>query len=91
MPATLDGELTPGHPNGSEKHIFVDSKSPLDRITDELPQFEEYAPSRSECYIKEGTRCCLTMRSNRPPAGSTGRFSSVLRASEAVVPKLTGL
>ena len=45
MPATLDGELTPGHLNGSEKHIFVGSKSPLDRITDELPQFEEYAPA----------------------------------------------
>ena len=45
MPATLDDELTPRHPNGSEKHIFVGSKSPLDRITDELPQFEEYAPA----------------------------------------------
>ena len=47
MPATLDGDLTPGHPSGSEKHIFVGSKSPLDRITDELPQFEGYPPAEA--------------------------------------------
>ena len=45
MPATLEGETTPGHPKESEKHIFVASKSPIETITDDLPQFEEYAPS----------------------------------------------
>lgn len=45
MPATLEGEAIPGHPEGSEKHIFVGSKSPIETIADDLPQFEEYAPS----------------------------------------------
>lgn len=44
MPATLEGDSDPGHPEGSEKHIFVASKSPLETITDDLPQFDEYAP-----------------------------------------------
>ena len=44
MPGTLDGDLVPGHPGGSEKHIFVGSKSPLARIPDDLPSFEEHAP-----------------------------------------------
>ena len=47
MPATLDGDLTPGHPGGSEKHIFVGSKSPLARIPDKLPQFEGHAPAEA--------------------------------------------
>ena len=42
MPATLEGEATPGHPEGSEKRIFVGSKSPLEIITDDLPQFIDY-------------------------------------------------
>jgi len=45
MPATLEGGSLPGHPKESEKHIFVGSKSPLETITDDLPQFEAYAPS----------------------------------------------
>lgn len=45
MPATLEGDYTPEHPPGSEKHIFVGSKSVLDTISDELPQYDEYAPS----------------------------------------------
>ena len=44
MPATLEGEATPGHPKESEKHIFVGSKSPCETISDDLPQFDEYAP-----------------------------------------------
>ena len=55
MPATLDGELTPGHPSGSEKHIFVGSMSPLDRITDGLPQFEEYAPAKASATSRKMT------------------------------------
>lgn len=44
MPATLEGEATPGHPKESEKHIFVGSKSPCETIADDLIQYEEYAP-----------------------------------------------
>ncbi|MFQ6023791.1 MAG: GFA family protein [Acidiferrobacterales bacterium] len=44
MPATLESEATPGHPKESEKHIFVASKSPCETITDDLPQYDEYAP-----------------------------------------------
>ena len=44
MPATLEGESVPGHPRGSEKHIFVASKSPIDRIADALPRYDGYAP-----------------------------------------------
>ncbi len=44
MPATLEGEATPGHSKESEKHIFAASKSPCETITDGLPQYDEYAP-----------------------------------------------
>ena len=44
MPATLEDQAVPGHPKDSEKHIFVGSKSPLETITDDLPQYDEYAP-----------------------------------------------
>jgi len=44
MPATLDGEFVPQHPEESEKHIFVASKSPIETISDGIPQFDEYAP-----------------------------------------------
>ena len=39
---TLDGGAHPGHPPGSEEHIFVGSKVPWHAITDGLPQREEY-------------------------------------------------
>ena len=45
MPATLEGGSTPGHPQASEKHIFIGSKSALDRMADDLPQYDKYAPS----------------------------------------------
>ena len=44
MPATLNGDATPEHPAESEKHIFVASKSPIETITGEIPQHDEYAP-----------------------------------------------
>ena len=47
MPGTLDGDLTPGHPGGSETHIFVGSKSPLARIPDDVAQFEGHAPDEA--------------------------------------------
>ena len=56
MPATLDGDLTPGHPSASEKHIFVGSMSALDRITDGLPQFEEYAPAKVSATSRKESR-----------------------------------
>jgi len=39
-PGTCDG--APGHPPESEKHIFVTSKVPWYRITDSLPQHDEF-------------------------------------------------
>ncbi len=45
MPATLDGESTPGHPPSSEKHIFAASKSPIETITGDVPQYPQYAPA----------------------------------------------
>lgn len=45
MPATLEGDATPGHPKESEMHIFVSSKSPCETIGGDLPQYDEYAPS----------------------------------------------
>jgi hypothetical protein len=39
---TLDGGAHPGHPEGTESHIFVGSKAPWYEIHDELPQTEEY-------------------------------------------------
>jgi len=44
-PAVLEGEAHPGHFRGSEKHIFATSKSPLETISDNLPEYEEYAPA----------------------------------------------
>ncbi len=39
-PGTCDGH--PGHPPGSEKHIFVGSKVPWYRIADGLPEHERF-------------------------------------------------
>ena len=44
-PAVLEGDAHPGHPENSEKHIFVASKSALETICDDLPQYAEYAPA----------------------------------------------
>ncbi len=44
-PAVLEGDAHPGHPRESEKHIFATSKSPLETISDNLPQYEGYAPA----------------------------------------------
>ena len=39
---TLDGGAHPGHPEETRRHIFVGSKAPWHKITDELPQHEEF-------------------------------------------------
>ncbi|GJL84062.1 MAG: hypothetical protein DHS20C01_36960 [marine bacterium B5-7] len=44
MPATLEDAAVPQHPKESEKHIFVASKSPIETISDDIPQYDEYAP-----------------------------------------------
>lgn len=44
MPATLDDGDTPRHPQGSEKHIFVASRSSIETIDDRIPKYDEYAP-----------------------------------------------
>ena len=55
MPATLEGESTPGHPKESEKHIFVASKSPLETIADGLPQYDEYGPAETSITSRKST------------------------------------
>lgn len=42
-PAVFDQDAHPSHPQKSEKHIFVSSKSPLEIIGDGLPQYQGYA------------------------------------------------
>ncbi len=44
MPATLSADDVPWHPEDSEKHIFVASKSPIESISGDNPQYAEYAP-----------------------------------------------
>lgn len=43
-PATLDGGVHPGHPDGTETHIHVGSKAEWERISDGLPQYEAASP-----------------------------------------------
>lgn len=43
-PATLDGGKHPGHPAGSESHIYASSKAEWETIGDGLPQFETTSP-----------------------------------------------
>lgn len=44
MPATLDGGAHPGHPADKESHIHVASKATWERLTDDLPKFDEASP-----------------------------------------------
>ncbi|MEM7281380.1 MAG: GFA family protein [Pseudomonadota bacterium] len=44
MPATLERDAHPQHPEETEKHIFVASRSPLETLQGDLPQYDEYAP-----------------------------------------------
>ena len=46
-PSLLDAGQHPGHPAQTEKHIFVGSKSSLEHIADDLPQFEEFSPQQT--------------------------------------------
>ena len=39
---TLDEGAHPGHPAGTEHHVYVGSKVPWWKITDGLPQYEEH-------------------------------------------------
>jgi hypothetical protein len=44
MPATLDGGVHPGHPPDRESHIHCGSRAEWERLTDDLPKFEEASP-----------------------------------------------
>lgn len=44
LPATLDGGAHPGHPDDKESHIYVRSKAPWERLTDDLPQYATTSP-----------------------------------------------
>lgn len=43
-PATLDGGVHPGHPDGKESHIYVGSKAEWERIADDLPKYDTTSP-----------------------------------------------
>lgn len=43
-PATLDGGVHPGHPPGTESHIYVRSKAEWEEIGDSLTQYETASP-----------------------------------------------
>jgi len=43
-PATIDGGRHPGHPPGSESHIYVRSKAEWEVIADGLPQYQAASP-----------------------------------------------
>lgn len=43
-PATLDAGRHPGHPEGSESHIYTRSKCEWERIGDDLPCYEAASP-----------------------------------------------
>ncbi len=40
-PATLDGGIHPGHPEGAERHIYVGSKAEWEQFEDDLPKHTE--------------------------------------------------
>ncbi len=40
-PATLDEGSHPGHPEGAEHHVFIDSKANWERFEDNLPRHAE--------------------------------------------------
>lgn len=44
MPATLDGGVHPGHPEGKEAHIHVASKASWEHISDDLPKYDQASP-----------------------------------------------
>jgi len=41
FPATLDGGVHPGHPDGAEHHVFVESKADWEAFEDNLPRHSE--------------------------------------------------
>jgi hypothetical protein len=43
-PATLDGGVHPGHPDGTEIHIQVGSKAEWARLDSELPRYDTSGP-----------------------------------------------
>lgn len=43
-PATIDGGRHPGHPPGSESHIYLRSKCEWEQIADDLPKYDAASP-----------------------------------------------
>ena len=41
FPATLDGGVHPGHPDGAEHHVFVESKADWEAFEDNLPRHSQ--------------------------------------------------
>jgi hypothetical protein len=46
FPSTLDGGVHPGHPAGTESHIYVGSKAEWDTICGNLPQYDTMSPDQ---------------------------------------------
>jgi hypothetical protein len=46
FPSTLDGGVHPGHPVGTESHIYVGSKAEWDSICGNLPQYDTMSPDQ---------------------------------------------
>jgi hypothetical protein len=55
-PATLDGGRHPGHPPGSESHIYVRSKAEWEVIGDGLPQHQTSAPDEIQTGLQRESR-----------------------------------
>lgn len=43
-PATIDGGRHPGHPPGSESHIYLRSKCEWEQVADDLPKYDAASP-----------------------------------------------
>lgn len=43
-PATIDGGVHPGHPSGSESHIYLRSKCVWEQVADDLPKYQAASP-----------------------------------------------
>ncbi len=43
-PATIDGGRHPGHPPGSESHIYLRSKCEWELVADDLPKYDAASP-----------------------------------------------
>lgn len=53
-PATIDGGKHPGHPEGSESHIYLRSKCEWEQVVDDLPKYEAASPDEIVTGVQRG-------------------------------------